>query len=677
MVNRKRKLLMRTYLLFFSAALLLAGCSKENLVPTDGNENQNGKLHLSFTASQAGFGTKTVIGETTTDGEGHKSTSINWQQSDTISLFDGARANCKFGIKDFSSETTTNCTFEGKVTEYATDYTAVYPYTEAATIAEGVISGVTLPATQTAVEGSFDAKAALMAAKTVDGGRELAFQNLVGYVKITPDFDCKQIELCAASGERLAGSGSITFDAEGNPSFALAEGAGSTIALIPDGESTLPAGKTYYIAVPEEKLAAGWSLAFTMTNDIVYHREGVKEIQLKKNTVINLGSIKMDDIIPYVTFSAENAQRFTMSLQPDPSIAAFTLGEGEYFEYRVGKGEWQRFTTTVSDIAFGGSGNDLQLRGISSKGTAVSNSTQWTTISFGETSVQVACSGDIRTLVDYRNHQTVGTSAARFCYLFKDCRQLTSPPDLPATVLSDYCYYEMFKQCLALASAPALPATNLENFCYQRMFSFCNALTSAPALPATNLAMYCYQGMFESTSLTSAPQLPATTLAPNCYDAMFANCIKLESAPALPATNLADYCYKDMFSNCESLFYTPELPATVLSYGCYLRMFNGCRELGLYSSDFYCMLPAETTVHECYREMFYGCVRLSKIHIKAKYLGESDYGGEYDFKNWLYDAGSRNGFNKVTIYGTSELLDIRTNKYNNWGDCNVDFQVTY
>lgn len=534
-----------------SAALLLAGCAKENLVPTDGNENQNGKLHLSFTASQAGFGTKTVIGETTTDGEGHKSTSINWQQSDTISLFDGARANCKFGIKDFSSETTTNCTFEGKVTEYSTDYTAVYPYTEAATIAEGVISGVTLPATQTAVEGSFDAKAALMAAKTVDGGRELAFQNLVGYVKITPDFDCKQIELCAASGERLAGSGSITFDAEGNPSFALAEGAGSTIALIPDGESTLPAGKTYYIAVPEQTLAAGWCIRATATADgIVSTKRGSKEINFKKNTVLNLGTLTKIEP-PYVTFSAESEQAFTMNFFGD-----FSLGSEEHFDYRVGNGDWNRFTNTISEIPFGGSKGDLQLRGISSKGTGFideDTNWHWCNIDFS-TDSPVECTGDIRTLVDYTNYSEANTSNAGFVGLFKDCTILTSAPELPATTLARDCYSSMFSKCTALTTAPELPATTLAEGCYAGMFNECTALTTAPELSATTLAPYCYAQMFSSCfQLTAAPELPATTLAEACYAQMFFSCTELTETPVLPDAQLAAECYKEMFFWCTNL----------------------------------------------------------------------------------------------------------------------------
>lgn len=543
---------MKKILLFASAALLFAGCAKENIIPTENpdNNSQKGDITLSFSASQTGFGTKAAIGETTTDAEGAKSTAIKWQSTDQISVFDGANENCQFSTKDFNNEIP-NCTFEGTVTAVATDYTAVYPYTEGATISEGVISGISLPATQTAVEGSFDPKAALMAATTVEGERELAFQNLVGYVKVATDFDCKKIELCAASGEKLAGAGTITFT-DGTPSFALGGDAESTITLLPAGDGTLAAGKTYYIAVPATTLAAGWSIRLTDTDDIVSTKKGSKDITFKQSTILNLGTISK--IEPrYLTFSAESEQTFTMNFKPDKA-AAFTLGNGEYFEYRVGNRGWEKFTETRSGITFGGSHGDLQLRGISSKGTADSNEWGWTIISFGN-DTKVSCSGDIRTLVNYKDYENANTSNARFCNMFSNCLQLTSAPDLPATELASKCYSNMFQGCESLTTAPNLPAITLAAYCYYCMFKNCSSLTTAPDLPAKTLAAYCYSSMFAFCSLlTSAPaELPAKALAEGCYYGMFGECSKLATAPDLLATTLAQGGYEAMFQNCSAL----------------------------------------------------------------------------------------------------------------------------
>ena len=70
MVTAKQTMLMKKILLFASAALLFVGCAKENITPTEtpDNNSQKGDITLSFSASQTGFGTKAVIGETTGDG---------------------------------------------------------------------------------------------------------------------------------------------------------------------------------------------------------------------------------------------------------------------------------------------------------------------------------------------------------------------------------------------------------------------------------------------------------------------------------------------------------------------------------------------------------------------------------------------------------------------------------
>ena len=283
--------------------------------------------------------------------------------------------------------------------------------------------------------------------------------------------------------------------------------------------------------------------------------------------------------IPYLTFSAESEQKFKMDFHPDEDRAPFDLVVGEYFEYSVGGGEWTPFTTTVSDIVFGGDKGDLRLRGKSSKGTARSFQNSYSTISFGE-DVPVNCTGDIRTLIDYTAYSTVETVNARFCYLFNGCTQLTSAPELPATKLASSCYYEMFYGCPKLETAPELPATSLKSYCYYGMFSGCTSLTEAPGLKAETLADHCYEYMFYNcTLLETAPELPAMTLATNCYSSMFYGCTKLETSPELPATELEDFCYKNMFSGCSALKTAPELKATELKDSCYDDMFSNCSSL--------------------------------------------------------------------------------------------------
>ena len=272
---------------------------------------------------------------------------------------------------------------------------------------------------------------------------------------------------------------------------------------------------------------------------------------------------------PYITFTAKGAQTFKMTTQNGYEISGL--------EYSVNNGDWA-IVKADTEVPFGGAKGDLRLRGINPNGTATARNA-YSTITF-TANVNVACTGDIRTLLDWRVYNIVDTQNARFCYLFKNCSVLTSAPELPATKLADYCYYGMFYGCTKLTSAPVLPATTLANDCYGSMFQGCTNLTDAPELPAKTLVNSCYTIMFQGcTSLTDAPKLPATTLADDCYNEMFEGCTSLTAAPELPATKLAGSCYCEMFYNCTSLESAPELPATELAESCYCKMFYGCKNL--------------------------------------------------------------------------------------------------
>ena len=104
--------------------------------------------------------------------------------------------------------------------------------------------------------------------------------------------------------------------------------------------------------------------------------------------------------------------------------------------------------------------------------------------------------------------------------------------------MANYCYFYMFRNCINLTIPPELPATTLANYCYRGMFSGCTGLTITPELPATTLASDCYEGMFrDCTNLTTIPSLPATALTNYCYEYMFYNCKKIK----LSSTQTGNY----------------------------------------------------------------------------------------------------------------------------------------
>lgn len=388
---------------------------------------------------------------------------------------------------------------------------------------------------------------------------------------------------------------------------------------------------------------------------------------------------------PYVTFKAEQPQTFKMIAQEGYKISGL--------EYSVKNGEWN---AVVADevVEFGGDKGDLRLRGKDNLEGTSGKYSGYSQISFS-TTADVACTGDIRTLLDYENFETVATGSARFYCLFKDCTQLTSAPNLPAKTLADGGYWSMFQGCTSLTAAPDLPATELADLCYanmfdgctklnkvpdvlpaltmasncyRQMFYNCTSLTTAPNLPATKLAEYCYFGMFwgckgltdapklkatslkklcynamfwNCTSLKAAPDLPATELAESCYSTMFYNCINLETGPKeLLATKLAESCYNSMFCRCSSLKTVPDLPATTLAKSCYTSMFSGCTSLVNAPA-----LSAMTLAEKCYQGMFSSCEKLSSV----KMLASSDQITSDKFRDWLYNAGTSATTRKLIV----------------------------
>lgn len=181
------------------------------------------------------------------------------------------------------------------------------------------------------------------------------------------------------------------------------------------------------------------------------------------------------------------------------------------------------------------------------------------------------------------NYSLSGKNNA-FYELFYNCKNIVNVSSnfLPATTLADSCYRYMFCDCKNLTTAPELPATTLANYCYGEMFYGCASLTKAPALPTTTLANHCYYYMFSGTSLTTAPELPATTLEDSCYYSMFKGCTSLTTAPELPATTLVYQCYYYMFYGCTKLNYIKCLATDISATNCTGNWVYGVASTGTF-----------------------------------------------------------------------------------------------
>ena len=259
--------------------------------------------------------------------------------------------------------------------------------------------------------------------------------------------------------------------------------------------------------------------AFAAGNSYTYklkvgkNKISVSGITVKDWTTGEITGGKAEYYDPIVTFRAEKAQTFKMEVNSGYQISNL--------EYSVNGGNWTP-VVAYEEVNFGGDNGTLRLRGKNHSGTSSENCIARSFITFTKENVPVACTGDIRTLLDWEKYKTVNTENARFYGLFKDCKALTSAPELPATKLASKCYSYMFKGCTNLKTAPALPATTLAQFCYQGMFKGCTNLKTAPALPAETLVYYCYHIMFQDcTNLTSVTMLASgeqISQSNGCFD---------------------------------------------------------------------------------------------------------------------------------------------------------------
>ena len=601
----------------FLFAWLVSSCNEDELVKYPSTSPDS----IKFIASFEGNESRTYI---------EKGRLLRWTAGDQISMFVANTLNQQY---QFEGKTGANSGYFNEVihrfgagNDLDCHY-AVYPYDSTIEITDDTDEPIqitaTLPAEQKYAENSFGLGANTMVAVTEDtNDRYLKFKNVGGYLKLQlygDDVTIKSIALKGNCNEKLAGKATIVPVYSGEPTIEMSAEATEMITLN-CGEgvkigATAETATAFWMVVPPTIFEGGLTITITDMEGNEYTKSTSNKVLIERNVINPMSAFEVKNQntdIPYVTFTAEENQTLTMSK------AVVTL------EYSLDGKTWNELSTNT--VEFGGSKGVLLLRGMNAKGTATYIYNDYANIGFGN-NVKVACKGDIRTLIDYENYETVDTKNARFSYLFANCTCLISAPSLPMKTLAYDCYQNMFAGCTSLKTAPELPATSLDLSCYRNMFLGCTSLTDAPELPATTLANHCYNSMFYGcTSLTKAPKLPAMVMTSNCYDSMFYNCTSLTEAPALPSTTLEMYCYRGMFAGCTNLTSAPQLPAQTLAMACYESMFEGCTKLAKTPQ-----LPAETATQNCYAYMFAGCTSLTTTpDLPATVLTKGCYEGMFE-----------------------------------------------
>ncbi|MEE3409942.1 MAG: hypothetical protein VZQ47_00405 [Treponema sp.] len=192
------------------------------------------------------------------------------------------------------------------------------------------------------------------------------------------------------------------------------------------------------------------------------------------------------------------------------AVVAFENKASGPVTYRVNGGTEQTIASGASkDITLSAAGDKVQFYGDNEAyATGASNYSS------------IACTkdcyvyGNIMSLVKSAGFasETTLTESYAFASLFRTNERVKNKAGyellLPATTLSDRCYYWMFGGCTGLTVAPALPATTLANYCYNNMFNGCTSLNSVTCLAtdisATDCTRNWLNGVASSGTFTKA-----------------------------------------------------------------------------------------------------------------------------------------------------------------------------
>lgn len=257
---------MRKYILTFCALCLgLVSCVKEDMSHQDGQVVFN-----------AGFShepsTKTVLQELTP----------HWTPADVISVYDGKNNMFVNTDTKVSAKTSFKGKLEGQGRKY---YLAAYPYHEDLSFAflSKSVYGMQMPVEQTAIEGTYDPKAATAIAYTLDFN--LSFKNVCSLIKFRIISDgVKSVTVRANAGEDIAGMFNATWG--DSPDVVVTAG---------EKEVTLKGefkkDQTYYITTLPAVLKEGITV---ILNGTVVTLNETYQIDLARSGLVDLGSLSLD-----------------------------------------------------------------------------------------------------------------------------------------------------------------------------------------------------------------------------------------------------------------------------------------------------------------------------------------------------------------------------------------------
>ena len=282
----------KTYLLCLGLALTTASCSQDDFDSTEATSEK--LVEMSFIAGSSQPVTRTVLGS---DGA-----TVTWQTNDKIGI--GFKGNQPKNYPFTTPTAGSDVRFWGTAPDVNNvSYFMMYPYQQDAKISANsntqAIYEYNFPKEQNAIAGTFDPKANVSVAIIPKRGKPFIAYNVGGLLRFTikGTSDVKQVKLLAVGQENLAGTinSTITFANDGKISAAQNKfTAASPVVNLKAESGTLEENKSYYIALPEQKLSQGLTLVFIMQDGKAILKKVKQEINIQRAKVYDLGEMTLD-----------------------------------------------------------------------------------------------------------------------------------------------------------------------------------------------------------------------------------------------------------------------------------------------------------------------------------------------------------------------------------------------
>ncbi|MCR5575323.1 MAG: leucine-rich repeat domain-containing protein [Bacteroidaceae bacterium] len=258
-------------------ALGLASCSKDEEAVVE-EVSVNKLQYMEFTAD-VGSDTRMQLVE------GNK---VEWQAGDAISVFDGT-GNRLFTTKDSGP----TAVFTGEAVQASTYY-ALYPYQLGATIEGNVLKNVTLPSTQTAKAGTFEAGFNLTVASASAEKMQFDFKNVISLVKFSVSNDrareVRSVKLTSHDANVVL-AGTVDINISDLPTVVLKSEQQPSITLnAPNG---LEVGKSYYFSVLPGTLSKGFTLTFANSEGKTWQKSTDASLTNERSNIVNLKSVEI------------------------------------------------------------------------------------------------------------------------------------------------------------------------------------------------------------------------------------------------------------------------------------------------------------------------------------------------------------------------------------------------